>query len=87
MDVPQTHGYLVLPGFGDVEVTLDLFDWPTEDEALPHAWTAIVDGTPVLETGVEGVLHLDTEPTTLGHRFVVAVAGGHVAQIIGHNPR
>ncbi|GCD99776.1 hypothetical protein [Embleya hyalina] len=87
MDLPQAHGYLVLPGFGDVEVTLDLFDRPTEDEALPRAWTAIVDGTPVPAAGVEGVLHLDTEPTLLGHRFVVAVAGDHVAQIIGHDPR
>ncbi|GCD96149.1 hypothetical protein [Embleya hyalina] len=42
-----------------------------------------VDGTPTLETGVEGVLHLDAEPTLLGHPFVVAVAGGHVVQIVG----
>ncbi|MFE5326668.1 hypothetical protein ACFRCG_09800 [Embleya sp. NPDC056575] len=87
MDMPATHGHLVLPGFGDLEVTLDLFDWPTEGEVLPRTWSAIVDGTPALYAGAEGVLHLDTEPATLGHRFVVTVAGGHVAQIVGRDPQ
>jgi hypothetical protein len=51
---------------------------PTAGGTRTGAWTAIVDGAPALESGVEGVLHLDTEPAAL-HRFVVAVAGGHVA--------
>ncbi|MGW1992776.1 hypothetical protein [Embleya sp. NPDC001921] len=84
MEIHQAHGYVTVPGHGDAEVTLDLFDWPVDGDTLPRTWSAIVDGGPIMEAGTHGVLHLDTEPTALGHPFVVAAGGNHVSQIIGH---
>ncbi|MET7300766.1 hypothetical protein [Embleya sp. NPDC005575] len=83
MEIHAAHGYVTVPGHGDVEVTADLFDWPVDGDTLPHTWSGIIDGGPVLETGAEGVLHLDTEPTALGHRFVVVASADHVARISG----
>ncbi|MFF7244392.1 hypothetical protein ACFZBU_10910 [Embleya sp. NPDC008237] len=84
MEIMSAHGHVTVPGLGDVEVTADLFDWPIDGDTLPRTWSAIIDGGPVLETGTEGVLHLDTEPTALGHRFVVVASGEHVTRISGH---
>ncbi|OPC77345.1 hypothetical protein B4N89_43280 [Embleya scabrispora] len=86
MEIHRAHGHVTLPDRDDVEVTLDLYDWPVDGDTLPRRWTAVIDGTPALETGIEGVLHLDTEPTALGHRFLVVAGGDHVTRIIGHDP-
>ncbi|WP_406289364.1 hypothetical protein [Embleya sp. NBC_00896] len=84
MEIHQAHGHVTIPGRDDAKVTLDLFDWPVDGDTLPRTWSAIIDSGPVLEAGTEGVLHLDTEPTTLGHPFVVIAGGNHVSQIRGH---
>ncbi|MYS83307.1 hypothetical protein [Embleya scabrispora] len=83
MEITAAHGYVTIPGHDDTEVTIDLFDWPIDGETLPRVWTAVIDAGPILETGTEGFLRLDTEPPGIGHPFVVIASGDHVAQIRG----
>ncbi|MFE2871399.1 hypothetical protein [Embleya sp. NPDC059259] len=81
MEIHQAHGHLTIPGHGDFEVGLDLFDWPVDGDVLPRPWSAIIDNGPVLAAGTEGLLRLSTEPDTVGHPFVVIASGEHVARI------
>ncbi|MET7299163.1 hypothetical protein [Embleya sp. NPDC005575] len=83
MEIHQATGHLTIPGHGDIEVGLDLFDWPIDGEILPRTWSAIIDNGPVLDTGTEGALRLSTEPTTVAHPFVVIASGEHVTRISG----
>jgi hypothetical protein len=83
MDIHHAHGHVTIPGHGDAEVTLDLFDWPIDGETLSRVWSAVIDDGPVLDIGTEGFLRLDTEPTRIGHPFVVIASGDHVSQIRG----
>ncbi|WSY44851.1 hypothetical protein OG948_40875 (plasmid) [Embleya sp. NBC_00888] len=83
MEIMSARGYLILPDLGDVEVTLDLFDWPINGETLARTWSAVIDNGPVLEPDTEGFLRLDTEPAGIGHPFVVIAAGHHVTRISG----
>ncbi|MFF7244727.1 hypothetical protein ACFZBU_12615 [Embleya sp. NPDC008237] len=84
MEIHHAKGHLTIPGHDtEVEVALDLFDWPIDGEILPRTWSAIIDNGPVLDVGTEGALRLSTEPATVAHPFVVTASGYHVIRING----
>ncbi|MET7302130.1 hypothetical protein [Embleya sp. NPDC005575] len=87
MDILETHGTISLPGRGEVEVTLDLYDPPRTDDVLPSGWTAIITSGPDLALGEQGLLFLDAQDRLTANPFVVAAIGDRVTRISAHESR
>ncbi|MFI6985480.1 hypothetical protein ACIBSV_43940 [Embleya sp. NPDC050154] len=83
MEIVEAHGHLTVPGLGDVEVDVDLYDWPPAEHVGPVAWSAVIADGPELEVGTKGELHVDGENTETGHPFTVIMNAGRVSQLRG----
>ncbi|MFI6985455.1 hypothetical protein ACIBSV_43810 [Embleya sp. NPDC050154] len=83
MEIIEAHGYLAVPGLGDVEFDVDLYDWPPAEHVGPVAWSAVIAEGPELAVGTKGELHVDGENTEIGHPFTVIMNAGRVTRIRG----
>ncbi|MGW1992156.1 hypothetical protein [Embleya sp. NPDC001921] len=83
MDILRTHGSLSLPGRGEIEVTLDLYDPPLTDDVLPRGWTATIADGPPLTVGEHGLLYLDAQRSAIANPFVVAMSTAGISRIRG----
>ncbi|MEU0934950.1 hypothetical protein [Embleya sp. NPDC005971] len=86
MDILETHGTLSLPGRGEVEVTLDLYDPPRTDDVLPRGWTAVVTSGPDLAVGEQGLLFLAAQDGLIANPFTVLASDDRTARIAAHDP-
>ncbi|MYS84901.1 hypothetical protein [Embleya scabrispora] len=86
MDILETHGAISVPGRGEAEVTLDLYDPPRTDDVLPRGWTAIITSGPDLTVGERGLLFLDAQDRLTANAFVVVASGDRVTRIGAHEP-
>ncbi|MFI6981093.1 hypothetical protein ACIBSV_21220 [Embleya sp. NPDC050154] len=83
MDILRTRGSVSLPGRGEIEVTLDLYDPPLTDDVLPRGWTATIAEGPQLTVGERGLLYLDAQRAAIANPFVVVTSTAGISRIRG----
>ncbi|MFF7244554.1 hypothetical protein ACFZBU_11730 [Embleya sp. NPDC008237] len=84
MDILGARAIVVMPDRDEVEVTVDVHDWPVDGDAFPHTWNAVVPRDLNLNVGEEITLFVRDENTALGHTCVVVSNTHHRTCLCAH---
>ncbi|MEU0940596.1 MULTISPECIES: hypothetical protein [unclassified Embleya] len=82
MDIIGAPAIVVVPNRDDeVEVEVDLHDWPVDGDVLPHTWNGVIHHDLGLEVGEQLALFLVDENSALGHPCVVTSNADHRTRV------
>ncbi|MYS86246.1 hypothetical protein [Embleya scabrispora] len=84
MDIIGARATVVMPDHDEVEVTVDVHDWPVDGDAFPHTWNAVIPQALSLDVGEEITLFVRDENTALGHTCVVVSNNGRMIRLCAH---